>query len=152
MSDQTPLLRARRAAQELISAGETVTSRILRDRARVSMAVAVQVAREVNAPIQPPAAAVPMPEDVSDVFDQVWQRAVEAAKQDQASQIEELTKRAHQAETERDDLALLVIDLEAKLEDRAQAVRSAEDRARSAEGLAAGLREALVALNPGESK
>ena len=155
MADVTPEDRARAAARALTAEGSPVTSRAIRDRAKVRMAVAAQVAREANESVAAAAQTPDLPDQVTDQVAALWRAAVEAAKEKHAAEMASAAQRLAEAQTERDDAVQLVIELEEKLavaKDALARAQAAETRATAAEARADGLREALAALASGQDR
>lgn len=150
MDDVTPVDRARAAAKALIADGNPVTTRAIRDRARVRTSVAAQVAREVASDASSDAEPIDMPDRVSDQVAALWRLAVDAAKQEHDAELQAALSQRDAAYAERDELITLVADLEDQLTQARQdaaAATDANDRALAAEARAEGLREALAALS-----
>lgn len=164
MAEQTPREKADAAAEALAAEGLDVTARAVRERAGVRMTVAVEAAREWG---QQQTAAVTAP-DVPDVvatrFEAIWREAWQAARAEFDAERAGLAAKVAAAAEERDRLVNDIEHLEAERDQAAQqaealrtkltaaeqthaaALKEAENRATGAEGLAAGLREALAAL------
>lgn len=150
MDDVTPVDRARAAAKALLADGDPVTSRAIRDRARVRMAVAAQVAREVASAAAGQTEPIDVPNQVSDQVAALWRLAVDAAKQEHDTELQDALSQRDAACAERDELIALVSELEAQLDQARQDAEAATDanaRALAAEARAEGLREALAVLS-----
>lgn len=139
------------AAKALLADGDPVTSRAIRDRVKVRMSVAAQVAREVNEVQQ---LGIPATE-VHNQVATLWRLAVQAAKQKHETELTVMTEHFGAVRAERDELVALVTDMEEQLVQARGGVAKAADanaRALAAEARADGLREALVALAPHAEK
>ena len=150
MDDVTPVDRARAAAKALLADGDPVTTRAIRDRARVRMAVAAQVAREVVSAASGEAEPIDVPDQVSDQVAALWRLAIDAAKQEHEAELQAVIVQRDAACAERDELVALVTELEAQLDQARKDAATASDaniRALAAEARADGLREALAALS-----
>lgn len=147
MEAPTPADRARAVAAALIAEANPVSSRVLRERARVSNAVAVQVAREVNAQ-QADAEETRVPSELAGQLDALWRSALVIARTEQADVLAAATDRVEQAEADLAGSRDRVAELETELVAARTALAEAQRRAQDAEGVAAALRDALAMLKP----
>lgn len=164
--------RAAEAAEQLAAEGKPVTNRTVRERARVAMAVAAEAARVWNENAEQGADIPDAPDSFRIRLNGIWRAAYVAAREEFDTERDVLTGRLRAAEDENQALVKDLTEAEAQIDqsraerdaDREQAQRDSDElRARiaeleaerdaatravsAAEGVAAGLREALAALN-----
>lgn len=178
-TDHTPTeadRRATAAAEQLAAEGKAVTNRTVRVRAGVAMAVAAEAARAWNEAAGQVVAVPAIPDVVRARFDGIWREAYVSARDEFSTERDALTERLRGAEDENQSLTKDLTEAEARIE-QLQSERDAELlRARNdhdelsarvselvaerdvatkalaaAEGVAAGLREALAALGAATS-
>ncbi|WP_308465056.1 DNA-binding protein [Rathayibacter soli] len=164
--------KAARAAEELATEGLAVSAAAVRERSGVRMATAAAAAKAWKERANQASDQVdaPMPESLQARFQTVaqatwreartqsraefdearsgWETKVAAAEAD----VVRLTAAVEDLEAERERAAEAaagrIAELEASVEKATAAVTAAEERAMNAEGIAAGLREALTTLKP----
>jgi|GEM_PF-3067598 len=108
---ETPIERARVAAEQLAAAGQAVTARAVRQASGVKMAVAVDVARQWNEARNQEVDAPPVPEAVQLRIEGVWREAYslaqdefEAERTGWAAKIATLTRELGEVTADLDDM------------------------------------------------
>ncbi|HET9871910.1 MAG TPA: DNA-binding protein [Propionibacteriaceae bacterium] len=163
--------RATEAAEQLAAEGKPVTNRTVRERAGVAMAVAAEAARVWNETAARAAAVPEIPDVVRARLNGVWREAYVAAREEFSTERGALAGKLRVVEDENQSLTKDLTEAEARI-DQIQVERDAEQQqarrereqlsARvaelesqydaatkalsAAEGVAAGLREALTTI------
>lgn len=164
--------KATRAAEDLAAEGLTVTAAAVRERSGVRMATAAAAAKAWKERVDQGEndVAEPVPEKLQERFSaslkMMWReaRAQSRVEFDEArtgwetklavadSEVAKLTAVVEELETEHEtavtQTTARIAELEAALDEARAAQAAAEDRAVTADGISAGLREALSALKP----
>lgn len=106
--------RARIAADELSAEGEVVTARAVRSKAEVSMAVAVQIAREWKTAAETERAIPEIPGRVQVRVEGLWKEAVDVAREEFEAERQGWQVRLEEVGQERDELVKDATKLEAR--------------------------------------
>ena len=106
--------RARIAADELSVEGEVVTARAVRSKAEVSMAVAVQIAREWKTAAETERAIPEIPGRVQVRVEGLWKEAVDVAREEFEAERQGWQVRLEEVGQERDELVKDATKLEAR--------------------------------------
>ncbi|GAA4422684.1 hypothetical protein GCM10023169_17420 [Georgenia halophila] len=146
----SPEGKAARAAEELAAEGNPVTNRAVRERARVSMAVAAEAARVWNELAAEQESVPDFPDDVRARFDGIWRAAYVAARQEFDEVRAGWVSRVETAQKDAAALTKAVAELEEQLaqerEEAHQAQRTAAGELAEAQARAAKAEGTLEAV------
>ena len=132
VSTATPQERAERAAEELAAAGHPVSSRAVRERSGVRMAIAAQTARQWNERAAEQEHVPEAPTTVRARIDGIWREAYVAAREEFLVQRDALADKLRAVEEERDALTTDLTQAESRIEflqDECDATRAQAEQA-----------------------
>lgn len=131
---QSPEQRAQKAAEELASAGETVTARAVQKTAGVRMAIASAVATAWNqTSATEQAKTIPMPDTVQARAQGLWETAIAEARTEFEAERDGWKTRITTVETESAGLLEAVTEMEDALQTALTKIRTLEQEALQAQ-------------------